>query len=173
MLSLRARCAGVGLLLAVLALAPPLAAQTVTIDTTQTRQSRDSVRMAARAAPPSSADSARWQIQACYQTRTRGVNSAKTCKTQTLPWLRKLAPAPTPPPPPADTSGTLVFAEDFEQGRGTWDDDGFVTAQSVTPAFGAARGTRALQVTIAGGSTGGWLAKYLRPGHGPIRVEFA
>lgn len=37
MLSLRARCAGVGLLLAVLALAPPLAAQTVTIDTTQTR----------------------------------------------------------------------------------------------------------------------------------------
>jgi hypothetical protein len=80
-----------------------------------------------------------------------------------------------PAPSPAPSTGTVVFAQDFEAGRGSWDDDGLGSmATVVTPAFGAAQGTRALQVTLPSGSEGGWITKFIRPGLDvPVRMSFA
>jgi hypothetical protein len=67
-----------------------------------------------------------------------------------------------------------LFSEDFESGSlAEWHDGvDAIRHRIVTDARGAQSGTRYLSVTYPAGGDGGWLTRFLQPGHESLYVSF-
>jgi hypothetical protein len=77
-------------------------------------------------------------------------------------------------PSPAATRGSDLFADDFESGSLAAWQDGIDPSRHrvVTDAASAQSGSRYLAVTYPPGRDGGWLTRFLMPGHDTLEVSY-